>query len=233
MPKSDEPDELPEKSRRSPSSFLSYHSRECSICRHPERDRIDQEFVEWGAVGSIAAAYRIQRRAIYRHAHATNLFERRNRDLRFALGRIIEQAQTVQVTADSIVRAVRLYACLNDGGEWIGPPTRSMAVRRARRAPAVCREAEVAASQSPDPARAPDSADENARSTHPNDQTASQLIGNTPSQPAQIDTISTPSRSLNFSTIDSKPDQGISRSSDDERLFQHRASSVQPPETQV
>ena len=171
MLQSHDPGEPPKEPPRSRASFLSYHSRECSICRHPERASIDQEFVEWGAVGSIAAAYRVQRRAIYRHAHATNLFERRNGDLRFALGRIIEQAGAVPVTADTIVRAVRLFACLNDEGGWIGPPTRPPLVRSHQR---VASPAEAA-----------------VRSTHPNEQNTSQLIENTQSQPAQIDTVQT------------------------------------------
>jgi hypothetical protein len=207
MPKNDEPDEAPKEPRRSRASFLSYHSPECSICRHPERFSIDQEFLEWGAVSSIAAAYRIRRRAIYRHAHATNLFERRNRDLRFALGRIIEHAGAVPVTADSIVRAVRLFACLNHKGGWTGPPTRSPlapAVKPPRRASSIGPRHEPAANNPADPSRPPDAANANGRaasqesaahrsppalrSTHPNEQNTTQLIENTRSESAQIDT---------------------------------------------
>ena len=206
MPQNQQLDGSPEKLRQRRASFLSYHARECSICRHPERDSIDQEFVEWGAVGSIAAAYGIQRRAIYRHAHATNLFERRNRDLRFALGRIIEQAQTVEVTADSIVRAVRLFACLNDEGGWIGPPARSPLVRSARRT------------------RQPGAWDENARSTHPDEQNASHLVENTQSQPAQIDTVPAPSRSPEFRNNRFETEQGMRRSQ-----TMSSCSSIGPP----
>jgi hypothetical protein len=206
MPENHEPDEAPEQPRRSRASFLSYHSRECSICRHPERDLIDQDFLHWTNVDSIATAYRIQRRAIYRHAHATNLFERRNGDLRFALGRIIEQAGTVPVTADTIVRAVRLFACLNDDGDWIGPPARSplaSAVRPPRRASSNRRGAQPVAGNPADPFHRPGAAtadasstssapacpeSEAARSTHLNEQNTTQLIENTRSQPDQVDT---------------------------------------------
>jgi hypothetical protein len=208
MSQSHEQDEAPKQPRRSRASLLSYHSRECSICRHPERDLIDQEFVQWAPAASIAIAHRIQRRAIYRHAHATDLFQRRNRDLSFALGRIIEHAQTVPVTADSIIRAVRLFACLNDEGEWIGPPMRSPAVRSARRAPSVSRGVEAAASHPADSPRPPDDANRDCgsasaapascpepvvvRSTHPIDQNTSQVIENNLRQSGQIDTDSHP-----------------------------------------
>ncbi len=116
------PGEPAKKPRRTRASALSYHARRCSICRHPEREWIDMEFLQWSHSTSIASAFQIDRRSIYRHAHATGLFRQRNRDVRFALGRIIEQVQNVQPTADSIVRAVRLFACLTDDGELIHPP---------------------------------------------------------------------------------------------------------------
>src|SRR5574340_1583360 len=124
MPPTVSPDAPPKKPRRTRASFLSYHARRCSVCRHPERESIDDEFLHWSRVESIAADYEIERRAIYRHAHATGLFHRRNGKLRFALGHIIEQAQTVEVTADAIVRAVKLFACLTDEGELVSPPKR-------------------------------------------------------------------------------------------------------------
>ena len=126
MPPTNEPDAPTKTPRRTRASFLSYHARRCSICRHREREMIDDEFLHWIDVASIAETYEIERRAIYRHAHATGLFGRRNREVRFALGHIIEQAQSVEVTADSIIRAVRLFACLTDDGELINPARRAV-----------------------------------------------------------------------------------------------------------
>jgi hypothetical protein len=137
---------------------------------------IDQEFLHWSHVATIAATYQIERRAIYRHAHATGLFRRRKRGLRFALGHIIEQAQTVEVTADAIIRAVKLFACLNDDGEWVSPPKRVIYQSR---------------ESAPSPSLAgtrQGSAKRRVRSTHPVNLNTSQLVENTTSRLAQIDT---------------------------------------------
>jgi hypothetical protein len=100
----------------------SDHELRCTICSHPDRAEIENEFMHWHAIGHIAYDYEVSRSAIYRHAHAFGLFARRNRNLRFALGHLIERVQDVDPTADSIVRAIHAFARINDEGEWIEPP---------------------------------------------------------------------------------------------------------------
>lgn len=68
--------------------------------------------------------YRFDRHAVYRHAHATGLFAIRDRNLRRALGLIIHRAETARnITGDTVIRAVRTLAHINDAGEWVNPPT--------------------------------------------------------------------------------------------------------------
>ena len=59
------------------------------------------------------------RASVYRHAHALGLFEKRRRNIRAALERIIEKAGEVDVTASAVVSAVQAYAKINAAGEWI------------------------------------------------------------------------------------------------------------------
>lgn len=100
----------------------SRHARKCTVCRHPERDAIEQDFFRWRSPDQIAQDYGIaDHSSVYRHVHATGLFARRRANLRLALEPLIERAATVRVTAASIVSAVRVYAQINDAGEWIGP----------------------------------------------------------------------------------------------------------------
>ncbi|HKV03980.1 MAG TPA: hypothetical protein VJO53_02610 [Candidatus Acidoferrales bacterium] len=106
------------------ATSLGRHERKCSVCNHPDRDAIEQEFLRWYAPEDIARDHDIPHASsIYRHAHATGLFERRSRTIRLALEPLIEQATGVEATADSVIRAIRTYAHLNGAGEWVNPPS--------------------------------------------------------------------------------------------------------------
>jgi hypothetical protein len=103
---------------------LTHHERLCPVCRNPLREAIEEEFIHWHSVRDIAEAYQIHPRTIYRHAKAVNLYEKRDRNLRFALGHIIQRAQNVRVvTADSVIRAAHAFARINSDGRWVNPPT--------------------------------------------------------------------------------------------------------------
>jgi hypothetical protein len=96
------------------------HNRKCNVCRHAERQAIEQDFLRWHSPDRIAEDYGIaDHSSVYRHAHATGLFERRAATIRLALEPIIEQAMTVHVTADAIIRAVYVHAHLTDDGKWV------------------------------------------------------------------------------------------------------------------
>jgi hypothetical protein len=109
----------------------SHHQRICKICKHPERAFIEQEFIHWYSPERIARDYNIPERAIYRHAHATGLFERRRRNLRFLYETFLEHAQHVRITGGDVLRAARAYTRINDQGQWIEPPTTHFVVASA------------------------------------------------------------------------------------------------------
>jgi hypothetical protein len=107
-----------------PLSSLAMHEAHCMICGSDCQEEMDELFVNWHNVSEIGREYTTPRRVIYRHAHATGLFPIRDRNLRRALGLIIHRAETAPgVTADSVIRAVRTLAHINDAGEWVNPPT--------------------------------------------------------------------------------------------------------------
>lgn len=107
--------------RRPPTAFR--HDRKCSVCRHPERDEIEKEFLRWRSPERIAKDFGIANHcSIYRHAHATGLFAQRATHLKLSLSPLIERAVTVPVTADSIVRAIIACAHIDDEGKWVSPP---------------------------------------------------------------------------------------------------------------
>lgn len=106
-----------------PLSRLARHEAQCGICGDELQEEIDDAFINWEYVNRIAQDFNLDRRAIYRHAHATGLFAKRDKNVRRALGRIIHEADRVTVTADSVVRAVKLLTHVNAHGEWMQPPT--------------------------------------------------------------------------------------------------------------
>jgi len=105
-----------------PEPTLSHHARHCTICHHPERQAIDEEFIHWHSPKTIAADYAVGMRSVYRHARALGLFERRAANLREALGQIIERVENASITSNAVVHAVYAHAHLSPSGRWIEPP---------------------------------------------------------------------------------------------------------------
>jgi hypothetical protein len=104
---------------------LIYHQPRCSICNHPDREAIEQGILHWERPSQLARQYDLgHRRAVYRHARAFGLFKERAARTRRSLEFIMEQAESVTATADSIIRAVRAHSCLGEDGRWTEPTRR-------------------------------------------------------------------------------------------------------------
>lgn len=99
---------------------LGRHQRNCSVCGHEQREEIEAAFIGWRSPAAIAQEYGLaDRSSVYRHANALGLFPKRQRNIRAALERIIERADSVDVTASAVVAAIGAYAKINAAGEWI------------------------------------------------------------------------------------------------------------------
>ena len=109
-------------SSRTPPDF-SRHSRRCCICLHPDRDAIEGDFIRWRSPELIAREYKLANRtSIYRHAHCTGLFAWRRRELGRVLEGMLENHEHIPLEAsDPIVRAARVYAHLDENGNWLEP----------------------------------------------------------------------------------------------------------------
>ena len=115
---------------------LARHARKCIICHHPNREAIDGEFIHWLHPDNIVDEYELpSRSALYRHAHATGLYELRRRNLRYSLEHVIQEAERTTPTADGIIRAVRAYSRVTTDGRWIEPAQRIVVIRRPAPAP--------------------------------------------------------------------------------------------------
>ena len=100
-------------------SNVGRHKTSCKVCAHPDRERIEEEWCAWGNTSKLAKQYALSRDSLYRHCHALGLFERRGRNLKGALEKIIEQADLVTVNAGAVVQAIQAYAKINAAGQWI------------------------------------------------------------------------------------------------------------------
>jgi hypothetical protein len=123
-------------SHKSAKASLNRHKRACAICRHPHREAIEDDFLRWRSPDDIAEEHKLyNRRTIYRHAHATGLWQRRRSNLRFVLEHVIERAEGVPVTANAVIKAVIAHARINDDGVWIDPPPRIVIIRKKEPSP--------------------------------------------------------------------------------------------------
>ena len=103
---------------------MNKHESHCSICRHPEREAIEEEFIHWFSPRATAADYGIDVRAIYRHAHALDLFAVRNRKVRYVLSHALERAEHAATpTASELNRMVRTFTQVSDEGQWTNLPS--------------------------------------------------------------------------------------------------------------
>ena len=92
---------------------LTRHKRRCSICHRPDRQQIDAAFLRWRSPREVVENFHLSHHSLlYRHAHATGLFVRRERMLGHSLERILEQADNSILTVGTIIRACRAQSRL-------------------------------------------------------------------------------------------------------------------------
>jgi len=78
---------------------LARHKAQCTICAHAKCAEVEAGFVNWESPAKLAEEYQLaDRTTVYRHAHALGLFDKRKRNVRAALERIIEKSGDVEVT---------------------------------------------------------------------------------------------------------------------------------------
>jgi hypothetical protein len=99
------------------------HARKCTICQSANREDIEDAYLNWLGPEWISRMFTEvrDRMVLYRHAHATGLHEFRRRNLRAALDRILESADSGRVSGDCALRVIKAYSNLNDDGHWTEP----------------------------------------------------------------------------------------------------------------
>ena len=112
----------------SPEPSFEHHRRKCQICNHPEREAIEELFVNWHSARDIKFELGIYPpldwSSIYRHARAAGLYGRRRKNLRAVFDLVLEHAADITPTAHGLVAIVRAYSCLTDAHKWLEPEKR-------------------------------------------------------------------------------------------------------------
>ena len=109
---------------------LTRHASKCAICQSEDRQEIENLFLHWISPGYIVEQFRVRSRmTLYRHVHATGLYEYRRRNLRSALDRLIENADSATVSGDCIIRAIRAQSRVSEDGRWSEPVQRVVVSR--------------------------------------------------------------------------------------------------------
>jgi hypothetical protein len=87
----------------------------CRVCAHPQREAIEAEFVRWKTLREIQAEFDVPKDSVARHARARGLEERRSRNVRGALVRVVEKGiETAEVSSSSLVAAATALAKMGE-----------------------------------------------------------------------------------------------------------------------
>jgi hypothetical protein len=119
---------LPSSKEDQAESSFDRHRRKCLVCNHPQREAIEELFINWHSPRALVGEFGIHPRldwpSVYRHARATGLYAKRRNNLRAVFDLVLEQASGIAPTAQGLVAVVRGYSCLTDTNQWIEPEKR-------------------------------------------------------------------------------------------------------------
>jgi hypothetical protein len=111
---------------------LERHARKCEICHHPNREEIEEGFVNWRPADRLARVFNVQGQsdAIYRHASALGLYDRRLQNSRRVVELIMECATLCNPSASDVLRAFAIHARLTGQPDVSIPHTLNIIVTR-------------------------------------------------------------------------------------------------------
>ena len=98
------------------------HESRCKICRAGDEKRrdVDEAFTSWRSLRDIEAESNFSKDAIARHARACGLEVRRDRNVRAALGRVIEKGMdSAEISGPALVSALVAMAKLTESGRLV------------------------------------------------------------------------------------------------------------------
>ena len=94
------------------SARLRRHQSQCSVCSHPQRQELEEAWLDWGSTTLLAEKYGLSRDGIYRHAHALGLFRERQNRIKRLYEKVLERLDTVKFSGSDLVKVLKEYTAL-------------------------------------------------------------------------------------------------------------------------
>jgi hypothetical protein len=92
----------------------------CRICPHEHRLEVEKAFVSWRTLRDIAREFGVSKDSVARHAEALGLDERRSRNVRAALTRVVEKGlDTAEISGSALVAALGVLSKLDAAGQQV------------------------------------------------------------------------------------------------------------------
>lgn len=88
---------------------LGRHQAQCTICRHPDCEEIEEAWIAWGYTGQIAKDFDVSRDSIYRHARAVNLYAKRRENSNMICEKVLERVDWIQFSGSNYISMLKLY----------------------------------------------------------------------------------------------------------------------------
>ncbi|MBZ5672067.1 MAG: hypothetical protein LAO04_20375 [Acidobacteriia bacterium] len=99
---------------------LGRHQSQCTVCQHPERQEIEEEWINWVFPTGIAERHGISRDALYRHAHACDLFSKRQKNRKLILEKILERVDWAPISGSAFLSTYKVYDKITSAEEEKG-----------------------------------------------------------------------------------------------------------------
>jgi hypothetical protein len=105
----DNPRKLTDEEQR---ARLRRHQAQCSVCRHPQCQEIEEAWMNWANTTLLAKDYGVSRDAVYRHMRALDLFKVRQQRVKIVYEKILERMDMVSVNGATLLAALKDYTAL-------------------------------------------------------------------------------------------------------------------------
>lgn len=98
---------------------IGRHQSQCAICQHPQREKVENDYLNWTCVTDLARFCGVSRYSLYRHVHALGLDEQRRDHILLPIERLIERGDMTDLSGSTVLGAIQLYMKVTGAGQQV------------------------------------------------------------------------------------------------------------------